>query len=99
MLACSPVTESVGEPVTEPVVFLCEPADAFGGCLQPGQQRCVGGALACGDGGGGRTPGGVAEPFNFRAEVGLGVEEGPGNAGVAGDGFEGDRGTGLVEFS
>lgn len=82
----------------ELVVFLCEAADAFGGCLQPGQQRSVGGALARGDSEVGRAPGGVAEPFKFRAEIGLGVGGNTGNARMAGDGFEGNRGAGLVEF-
>ena len=70
------------------VVFLGERAYSVVGCLEPGQQRSVGGALAGGDGGDGCPPGDGAEPFDFCAEIGLGVEEGPGYPGVAGDGFE-----------
>ncbi len=33
----------------------------------------------------------MAEAFDFGAEVGLGVEPGPGDSGVFGDGVEGDR--------
>ena len=39
-----------------------------------------------------------ADAVDLVFEVGLGVEPGPGDAGVVGDGFEADLGAGAVEF-
>ena len=98
-LLCPLVAECMGEPAAELVIFLGEPANAFVGCLQPGQQGGVGGALTGGDRWRWRTPGSITKPFDFRSEVRLGIEKGPGNAGVAGDGFERNSGAAPVEFS
>lgn len=93
------VTEGVGELAAEPAVFLGELAVALAGFGEPPEQGGVGGALAGGDGWRGGTAGGCAEPVDLGAQVGLVVEPGAGDPGRAGDGLEGDRGSGAVEFA
>ena len=90
----------------EPGVLLAEPcaffqeAGPFGMCgFQAAQQRGVGGALAGRDRLRAGPGGGVPEARDLGADVGLGVEPGPGHQGRGGDGLEGDRGTGAVEFA
>src|ERR1039457_5242823 len=63
------------------------------------RQGGPGGPLAGGDRWRWRALGGVAEAFDLGADVALGVEAGPGDSGGAGDGLEGDRGSGVVEFA
>src|SRR6516225_4924186 len=93
------VAEGVGELAAEPAVFLGELAVALAGFGEPPEQGGVGGALAGGDGRGGGAAGGLAEPLDLGAQVGLVVKPGAGDAGRAGDGLEGDRGSGAVEFA
>ena len=82
--------ECLRERVAQLLVVLLESADPVGGGLESAQQRGVGGVVA--------VRGGAAvwwalvvpwpEPLDLGAEVGLGVEPGPGHAGFAGDGVE-----------
>jgi hypothetical protein len=59
------------------------------GCALPVRKTVPGGPWI--------SPG--AESFDLGAQVGLVVEPGAGDAGCAGDGFEGDRGSGPVDFA
>src|SRR6266511_6124167 len=89
------LSECLGELPTESVVVPGECAVAFVGGLETAQQRGVGCALAGWDGRGGRPVGGVAQSLDLGADIGLGVEPGPGDVGCACDGFECDRRAGT----
>jgi hypothetical protein len=79
------------------VVFL-EVAHPLGRRFEPAQQGCLGGSLSLG---GqwcrGRRLSARSQGLDLGSNVLLRVEPGPGDAGLGGDGLEGDRFAGLVE--
>ena len=87
-----------GRRVTQLLVVVFEAVDALGGGVQGLQQRGVAGALPLGwDGlcGGGAMA--AATALDIEAQVGLGVEPGPGDVGFAGEALESDGRAGGVE--
>ena len=74
------VTERAGELAAEAGVFLGELLVALEGSGEPGTQRGVGCPLAGGDRAGRAGTAGAAELLDLVADVGLGIEPGPGDA-------------------
>jgi len=64
----------------QPGVFLGERLVALEGGGEPGAQRGIGRPLAGGDGAGRVAAAGFAQLLDLLAEVGLGIEPGPGDA-------------------
>jgi hypothetical protein len=77
--------ERTGELPAEPGVLVGECLVALEGGGEPGAQRGVGCPLACRDGASRLAVAGAAQPLDLVADVGLGVEAGPGDAGCGSD--------------
>jgi len=74
----------VGELAAEPGVLIGELLVAVEGGGEPGAQRRIGGPLACGDGAGGAGAACLLpQPADLAADVGLGIEPGPGDSGFS----------------
>ena len=86
------VAEGSGELAAEPGVFLGELLVAPVGGGEPGAQRGVGCPLAGGDRAGRAGTAGAAELPDLVADVGLGIEPGPGDGGFSELGMRGQRG-------
>lgn len=74
----------MSELTPQPLVLLGEFSVPFQDGLQACAERGVRGLLGCGDCCRGAT-GGIAEPLDLGADVGLGIQPRAGDAGVAGD--------------
>src|SRR5690349_15032252 len=91
------VSEGAGELAAEPGVLVGELLVALQGGGEAGALGGAGGPLAGGDRGAGGAAG--AQLLDLVADVGLGVEPGPGDAGGCGDGGECDGRSGPVELA
>ena len=91
--------ECLGQLPAQALVLLGQGPVPLDRGLQACEQGSVRGALPAGDGRGRCLPGGIAKAFDLGADVGFGVEPGPGHCGGARDGVEGDRCPAVVEFA